>query len=72
MQSPLIIAISGASGSGKSLFTKNLFNERYGVNPEKSYVINIGKDDFFCPDKNSIKLWETPSSYSLYEVKKKI
>jgi len=26
MQSPLIIAISGASGSGKSLFTKNLFN----------------------------------------------
>lgn len=26
MQSPLIIAISGASGSGKSLFTQNLFN----------------------------------------------
>lgn len=26
MQSPLIIAISGASGSGKSLFTENLFN----------------------------------------------
>ncbi|WP_189407530.1 uridine kinase [Alteromonas halophila] len=26
MQAPLIIAISGASGSGKSLFTKNLFD----------------------------------------------
>ena len=26
MQTPLIIAISGASGSGKSLFTQNLIN----------------------------------------------
>ena len=46
----------------ESNFTKNLFNKKYGVNPDKSYVINIGKDDFFCSDKN----YENEERYSIY------
>jgi uridine kinase len=43
MQSPLIIAISGASGSGKSLFTENLLN----AFSEQGKAVQILREDHY-------------------------
>ena len=43
MESPLIIAISGASGSGKSLFTENLLNEF----SEQGQPVQILREDHY-------------------------
>jgi glycosyltransferase involved in cell wall biosynthesis len=37
----------------ESMFTKKLFIKKYGINPIKSAVINIGKDKYFFPAPNN-------------------
>jgi len=46
----------------ESEYTKQLFNNKYGVNPRKSHVINIGKDKFFF----SISDYENSENYSIH------
>lgn len=46
----------------ESKYTKKLFNNKYGIMPGKSFVINIGKDKFFSP----ISIYEKENRYSIY------
>ena len=63
MQSPLIIAISGASGSGKSLFTKNLFNLEPSIKNEKTPEVLKVDNKYFLAEIKSIKKNDKPMNH---------
>jgi len=46
----------------ESKYTKKIFNDKYGVNLDKSHVLNIGKDDFFYSGLD----YEISERYSIY------
>ncbi len=54
MSSPLIIAISGASGSGKSLFTKNLLNEF----AEEGKSVQVLREDHYYRAQDELPMQE--------------
>lgn len=54
MSTPLIIAISGASGSGKSLFTKNLLKEF----SEKGKPVQILREDHYYRAQDHLSMSE--------------
>jgi uridine kinase len=54
MSTPLIIAISGASGSGKSLFTKNLLKEF----SEKGKPVQILREDHYYRAQDHLSMVE--------------
>ena len=54
MSTPLIIAISGASGSGKSLFTKNLLKEF----SEKGKSVQILREDHYYRAQDNLSMTE--------------
>lgn len=54
----IIISISAQSADAvifESEFTKTLFLNKYRLNPNKTHVLNIGKDVFFNPTKSKNK-----------------
>ena len=54
MSTPLVIAISGASGSGKSLFTENLLKEF----SEEGKTVQILREDHYYRSQDHLPMAE--------------